>query len=87
MASMETVNWPLVDTASLMIPHLRIVSAFASILLAFFLVVKLYSSVPVRIIPPPVFYKEDPLFRLWTQEWLALTYRVRSILDGDEIDR
>ncbi|KAK4015672.1 hypothetical protein OUZ56_030647 [Daphnia magna] len=42
------------------------------------------STVPIRLIPPPVVTKADPLFRLWTQEWQSLTYRIRAILDGDE---
>lgn len=84
MASTELVNWPLLDTAGLMVPHLRIISVFSLILFAFFLVVKIYSSVPIRLIQPDVVTKADPFFQLWTQEWTAITYRIRAILDGDE---
>ena len=80
-------NWQLYDTAGLLVPHLRIASAFGLILLTFFLLVKLYSSVPIRLIPPDfVGTKELPLFRLWTEEWEAKTYRIRAILDGDQFD-
>ncbi|KAI9550548.1 hypothetical protein GHT06_016457 [Daphnia sinensis] len=77
----QIINWPLIETAQLMVPHLKVTSFFAAILVSFFLVVKLYSSVPIRLIPPPVVTKADPLFRLWTQEWQSLTYRIRAILD------
>lgn len=80
----QLINWPLIETAQLMVPHLAVTSFFAAILVSFFLVVKLYSTVPIRLIPPPVVTKADPLFRLWTQEWQSLTYRIRAILDGDE---
>ena len=86
MSSYQVVNWPLLDTAQLMVPHLRIASVFGLILLTFFLIVKVYSSTPIRLIQPSVIVKEDPLFRLWTKEWQALTYRIRAILDGDEFD-
>ncbi|KZS12149.1 Uncharacterized protein APZ42_022962 [Daphnia magna] len=77
----QIINWPLIETAQLMVPHLAVTSFFAAILVSFFLVVKLYSTVPIRLIPPPVVTKADPLFRLWTQEWQSLTYRIRAILD------
>lgn len=80
----QIVNWPLLQTAQLLVPHLTVMSFFAAILVSFFLVVKLYSTVPIRVIPPPVVTKADPLFLLWTQEWQSLTYRIRAILDGDE---
>ncbi len=83
----EIVNWPLLDTAELMVPHLRIVSVFGVILLTFYVIVKVYSSSPIRLIQPPVVVREDPLFRLWTKEWQAVTYRIRAILDGDEFDQ
>ncbi len=80
----EIVNWKLVDAATMMEPHLRVTAFFGAILLAFFFVIKLYSSVPIRLIPPPDVVREDPLFRWWTREWQSLTYRVRAILDGDQ---
>lgn len=82
----EIVNWKLVDAATMMEPHLRVASFLGAILVIFFLVVKLYSTVPIRLIPPPVVVKEDPLFRWWTREWQSLTYQVRAILDGDVFD-
>ena len=81
----ELVNWQLIDTASMMQPHLTVASFMGAILLAFFLIVKIYSSVPIRLIPPAVVVKDDPLFLWWTQEWQSLTYRVRAILDGDDV--
>jgi hypothetical protein len=84
--SFEVVNWPLFDTASLVGRHLTVASFIGGILISFFLIVKIYSSVPIRLIPPAVVVKEDPLFRWWTQEWESLTYRVRAILDGDVYD-
>ena len=87
MAVTDVINWPLLDSAELMLPHLKVTAFFGAILVAFFLVVKLYSSVPIRVAVPPVVIKEDPLFRLWTREWQALTFRIRAMLDGDELYR
>jgi hypothetical protein len=84
--SYQVANWQLIDAASMMQPHLRIVSFFGAILVAFFFIIKLYSSVPIRLIVSPVVVSDDPLFRRWTQEWESLTYRVRAILDGDVYD-
>ena len=83
----EWANLPFLETATLIPVHLRIMAGFAFFLLILFGVVSLYSSVPLRISQIPgvaeVTY-EDPLFRHWTREWQALTYRIRAILDDEE---